>query len=90
MKQVEKFSCFGVAITSNKAKRKIGCSIRQSKRCNASFALFSRFKTRAIKKSKTLGICPHSHLWLFLARVQTESGMTEKVRSQMQASKLGF
>ena len=50
-----------------KARRRIECSIRQSKSCNASFAPFSRLKTGAIKKEKTLGvyvdICPHPHLW---------------------------
>ena len=37
-----------------KARRRIGCSIRQSKCCNASFAPFSRPKTVAIEKGKTM------------------------------------
>ena len=34
----------------------IGCSIEQSKCCNASFAPFSCLKTEDIKKGKILGV----------------------------------
>ena len=47
LKQVEKFKYLGVAFRSDKTKTKqrIGCSMRQSKRCDASFALFNCLKT---------------------------------------------
>ena len=39
-----------------KARQNIGCSIRQRMCCNASFTLFSRLKTGAIEKGKSLRV----------------------------------
>ena len=72
-----------------KARRRIGCSIRQSKCCNASFAPFSRRKTGAIEKGKTLK--SFSRYWSPILTYGHESWvMTKKVRSQRQASEMRF
>ena len=55
LKQEKKFKYLGVAFTSDKRQR-IGCLIRQSKCCNASFEPFSRLEMGAIEKSKTLDV----------------------------------
>ena len=54
--EVERIKYLGVAFTSNgRQDEELDVrSIRQSKCCNAIFALFSRIKTIAIDKGKTL------------------------------------
>ena len=66
-----------------KTWRKIGCLIRQGKRCDAlflyHFASFSRVKTGVVEKGKTLGvpvdICLHPYQWSWI------SGNDQKMRA---------
>ena len=58
LKQVKKFKYLGVKFMNDgrQDEELDGCSIRQSKCCNASFAPLNCLKMRIIEKGKTLGV----------------------------------
>ena len=84
---MEKLKYLGVVFTSDERQDQ-ELHVRSGKACNASFAPFSRLKTGAIKKGKTLGV---KSIFLPILTYGHESWvMTKRMRSQMQASEIRF